>query len=89
MFLELCQAYTSSINQGSVPNIENAWTSLCKNENLRGINQAVASYEKQMSESSYADPEKTQCIEYSELKKLNRDVTASVLATFKQTALGD
>jgi hypothetical protein len=42
MFYELCQAYTVSINNNSVPNIENAWISLCKNENLRAINQAVA-----------------------------------------------
>lgn len=37
MFLELCEAYCDSINKGSVPSIEGAWTSLCKNENLRNI----------------------------------------------------
>ena len=46
MFLELCQAYTASINKGSVPSIQSAWTNLCKNENLRGIKDAISMYEK-------------------------------------------
>jgi hypothetical protein len=29
MLLELCHAYTASINKGSVPCIESAWTYLC------------------------------------------------------------
>lgn len=29
LFLELCQAYTTAINKGSVPCIESAWTYLC------------------------------------------------------------
>lgn len=32
MLLELCQAYTESINKGKVPCIESAWTYLCQNE---------------------------------------------------------
>ena len=80
MFVELIQAYIESINQGSVPNIENAWSSLCKNENLRAIKQAVASYESQMAKGmSKGD----RCIEYADLKSLNREVTQSVLGAFK------
>lgn len=30
--LELSRAYTESINKGSVPCIESAWTSVCKSE---------------------------------------------------------
>lgn len=33
--LELCEAYTSAINGGNLPNIENAWTYVSKNENGR------------------------------------------------------
>jgi hypothetical protein len=32
MILELAHAYTKAINQGSVPNIQNAWTYVCQNE---------------------------------------------------------
>ena len=29
MLLELCNAYTTAINNGSVPNIQNAWSYVC------------------------------------------------------------
>jgi len=32
MLLELCTAYTTAINKGSVPCIESAWTYICQNE---------------------------------------------------------
>ena len=32
MFVLLAKSYLTSINEGSVPNIENAWSYLCKNE---------------------------------------------------------
>jgi hypothetical protein len=32
MLLELADAYTSSINSGKLPNIQNAWTYVCLNE---------------------------------------------------------
>lgn len=89
MFVELCQAYTESINAGSVPNIENAWSSLCKNENLRAIKQAVASYESQMDKGMYKDADRKECIEYRQLKQLNKQVTQSVTQTFKQSAFGE
>lgn len=55
MFVELCQAYTESINAGQVPNIENAWSSLCKNENMRAIKQAVSTYEQQMDQGLFVN----------------------------------
>ena len=30
MFLELCQTYVAAINEGSVPSINSAWSSLCE-----------------------------------------------------------
>ena len=44
MFLELCQAYTEAINKGSIPNINSAWSNLCKNENLRAIQEEIRVY---------------------------------------------
>jgi|DEB0MinimDraft_12_1074336.scaffolds.fasta_scaffold25330_3 hypothetical protein len=85
MFLELCQAYTASINTGSVPSIEGAWTSLCKNENLRAIKQAISGYERLMEAACFSDG----VIEYSELKVANKRVTAEVIAGFRTNAFGD
>jgi hypothetical protein len=48
MILELAQAYTSAINSGSVPNIQNAWTYVCQNECHRAIEEAVSKYSEKM-----------------------------------------
>lgn len=56
MMIELCQSYIDAINIGSVPNIESAWQSLCKNENLRAMQNAILSYEKQMDQGLYKNP---------------------------------
>lgn len=44
MLLELADAYTQSINSGSVPNIQNAWTYVCQNECQRAIEDALTGY---------------------------------------------
>lgn len=41
MLLELADSYTKSINEGSVPNIQNAWTYVCQNECQRAIDESV------------------------------------------------
>lgn len=46
--LELCEAYTAAINQGSVPCIESAWTYVCKNENQRAASAGVAFYKREL-----------------------------------------
>jgi hypothetical protein len=53
MFLELCRAYSKSINEGSVPSINSAWTNLCKNENIRAIGDSIKLYEEKMQEQIY------------------------------------
>lgn len=42
MLLELCKAYSDSINTGSVPCIESAWTYLCQNECQRAMQESLA-----------------------------------------------
>ena len=41
-----------------------------------------------MDDGSYVDKQKTQCIEYAALKKLNKDVMAVVLDQFKEDVFG-
>jgi hypothetical protein len=31
VFLEICQVYIDSLNNGELPNIDNAWFYVCKN----------------------------------------------------------
>lgn len=47
--LELCYAYTEAINRGAVPCIESAWTSVCKSECKRAVQQALTGYRLALS----------------------------------------
>ena len=49
MLLRLCHAYTEAINKGSVPCIENAWYSICKNENLKTVKECLAAYDASLA----------------------------------------
>lgn len=48
MLLELATAYTVAINEGSVPNIENAWLYVCQNECNRAIEESISHYNHEM-----------------------------------------
>lgn len=41
MLVEICKAYTTSINNGSLPNIENAWSYVKKNEALKAFDKSL------------------------------------------------
>ena len=49
MLLELCVAYTSAINKGSVPCIESAWTYICKNETQRAVKESLDLIDKHLA----------------------------------------
>ena len=41
MLLELASAYVAAINEGSVPNIQSAWSYVCQNECNRAIEESI------------------------------------------------
>ncbi len=44
MLLELASAYVAAINEGSVPNIQSAWSYVCQNECNRAIEESIQTY---------------------------------------------
>ena len=50
MLCVLMDSYLKAINEGSVPNIENAWTYLCQAQCESGIQEALQLYEKNLNE---------------------------------------
>lgn len=64
MLLELCTAYTSAINGGSLPCIESAWTYLCQNECQRAMTESIDFYESQLSLQVLAKWDKDFCVPY-------------------------
>jgi hypothetical protein len=53
MFAGLVKSYVHAINNGAVPNIENAWTYICKNECAKACESALETYNKVLKESLY------------------------------------
>ncbi len=37
MYTNLLRSYVTAINEGAVPNIENAWTYMCEEKNITAL----------------------------------------------------
>ena len=85
MLLELATAYTSAINEGSVPNIENAWSYVCQNECNRAIEESIQYYNREM-ERPFLSAKET--LDQSILKKAHQQIREQCVTMFKQKALG-
>ncbi len=53
--LSLAEAYVSSINNGSVPCIESAWTSVCKDESQKASSESIAYLKHHLAELAKSD----------------------------------
>lgn len=78
-------AYTTAINTGRVPNIQNAWSYVCQNECQRAIAESVATYDADMRKVLHNA--KLECDE-DILKREHRPLREAAIATFKQKAVG-
>lgn len=46
MYCDLIKSYVISINNGAVPNVENAWSYICKNECHKAQQSAIENYDQ-------------------------------------------
>lgn len=44
MYITLAQSYVAAINEGAVPNIENAWHYICQNECKKALEESIAKF---------------------------------------------
>lgn len=51
MFVDMCKAYTTAINKGNLPNIENAWSYVKKCEAQKGFDKSLFELEKILSQA--------------------------------------
>ena len=51
MMATLAESYVESINNGVVPNIENAWSYICKSECHKAIEESMQKFEAFLRES--------------------------------------
>lgn len=60
IFIEMIKSFTSAINQGAVPNIENTWTSLCRIESQKALMEAEKKFETLIKNLISKKPSKRQ-----------------------------
>ena len=53
MMVTLPQSYVQSINNGVVPNIENAWNYICKNECAKAMEESLRSFDEIFKDSVF------------------------------------
>ena len=50
MLFGIAESYVNAINKGAVPNIESAWSYICKNECLKALGEAQEIFDRIMQE---------------------------------------
>ena len=85
MFISLTKNYLNAINEGAVPNIENAWSYLCKNECQKAELSAYEFYEKMLKENIF--PRIPTSVD--ELKNIHKQIKDQVLDLYRKKAIGD
>jgi hypothetical protein len=82
ILLGLAQSYVEAINTGSVPNIESAWTYVCKAESAKLVETGVEDYSATMRALASSFP-----IELSVLKEAHDSAVVQIQATFRDKAM--
>ena len=85
MLYNLCASYVDAINKGVVPNIESAWSYICKNECLRAQQDAYEKFERTLSEAfDLRSP-----VFDDELRELYQISKRQALEEFSKVAVGE
>ena len=85
MLYGLVESYVTSINQGIVPNIENAWSYICKSECHTAMTDALERFETDMKDTFYA---RVPMFE-EELKDLYNEAKKGAIAFFNSKSVGE
>jgi hypothetical protein len=84
MFATLVSNYVDAVNAGIVPNIENAWTYICKDQCQKAYAEAMAKYDRILLGSvSHRIP-----IPEEELKLLHKEAKEAAIDHFDLKAVG-
>jgi len=84
MLCNLAQTYISAINKGVVPNIENAWSYICKNECVKAFHSSLEKYDITLKELAYSKIP----MEELELKKCHKEARQAAVDFFTQKSVG-
>ena len=85
MLYNLAGSYVDAINRGAVPNIETAWSYICKSQCQRAQQEAYERFERSFQESF----EQRAPIFEEELAEIYKECKRNSLEEFSKTAVGD
>ncbi len=85
MLYNLSLSYIEAINKGAVPNIESAWSYICRNECQKAIDTSMEKFERHMGEEFEAK----QPMFDDELKELYVEAKKKAMEDFGSVAVGD
>ena len=84
MLLSLAEAYVEAINTGNLPNIESAWSYVCKAESQKAVEESTQSYSDFMKTQAVSFP-----IEPEELKALHEQAIVEAMRVFKDKKISE
>lgn len=84
MLATLAESYVVSINNGAVPNIENAWSYICKSECHKAIEESMGKFEDTLREVALTRIP----IEEQELHDIYNDAKKEAITFFTKKAVG-
>lgn len=85
MFCSIIQNHLNAINNGAIPNIENSWNYLCKDECIKAVDYAFDTYERWLRENLVQKLPTTE----EEIKLANKLAKEAALEVFKKKAFGE
>jgi hypothetical protein len=85
MLYNLALSYVEAINKGAVPNIETAWSYICKNECMKAQYDAYDRFEKTFQESY----ELRSPVFDDELREIYQEAKKAAMEEFGKVAVGE
>lgn len=84
LYCSMISAYVGAINEGAVPNIENAWNYMCEEQCRKSLDDCYELFIKEMKEGfrEFPKPE-------DEFNKCVHEAEEKALEAFREKALGD
>jgi len=85
MLYNLALSYVEAINKGAVPNIESAWSYICKNECMKALYDSYERFERSFHEN-FTDRAP---LFDDELKEIFAEAKKAALEEFGKVAVGE
>ena len=85
MLSTLASSYVTSINNGAVPNIENAWNYICKNECNKALDECLHKFDESLKDSLVTKLP----LEEEDLKLAYKEAKTDMISMFHKKAVGN